>query len=271
MILPRSPLALLVPVAVALSACSGVNGGATTVADFDDWLAAHPFDGMRVVETSTAENLPFSGSAGITVAVDDTDVGPAAEHVCGFEPRGANSVELTVQAAGIGVPVDCADPAATATTWGVLAGLGGLQEVSIRPTELRAVFEDDADALAAWDALRDVGSSSRYVVEVVGRWTLTDEPGTTPTARSAARAALTSIYIVERITISPETPARPEQVEVEVAFDAPVLRRELLEGHPERQDLVTVTETPRIPSQVSSSASSRRRTTSSPTRPITSR
>ncbi|MEI5674921.1 MULTISPECIES: hypothetical protein [unclassified Nocardioides] len=245
--IPRRPLAIAAPLVALLLAACAVRGGAQTVTDFEDWLAEHPFEGMAVADATSAEALPFAGSADITVTVAGTDVGAAAAHVCDFDPPGAATLALSVSADGLAVPVDCDDPAASATTWEVVAGIDGLTDVAIAAPETVAVFDDTEAALAGWDALRRLRSAS-YTVEGP-TWVLTDRPGTSAAARAVARDALSSIYIVERVSVLPATESGPEHVDVEVAFDAPLLERELLTGHPERRDLVTVREGARVGGQ----------------------
>ena len=228
---------------LTLTACGSANGGAQAASDFDDWLAEHPFDGMRVADSTSAQGLPFSGSADITVAVAATDVEAGARHVCGFEPRAAATVRLSVAADGVAVPVDCADPAGTADTWRLLADLDGLEEVEIGPGEATVRFADTRSALAGWDAVRRLPSAS-FTLEAPADWTLADRPGTTADARAIVRDAMASIYVVESATLTPTTPARDEHVELVVAFDGPLLEQELLAGHPERRGRFTVVEPP---------------------------
>lgn len=235
----RLPCLLLVA-ALALSACAGPNAGRATAADFEDWLAEHPRDGVSVTSTGSTENLPFAGVARISIDVAGDDVAGAVEHVCGFEPSAGGSVDLSVTADGVEVPVACDDTDATATTWEILAGLERLTETRFQGTEVHLLFDDGATALAAWDAVRRIPVATDYVLEVVGGWVLTDRAGTSELLRDTARDALAPPTVVDEVTLTPDTPARGEHVEVLVPFDRDLFERELLDGRPERREVLTV-------------------------------
>jgi hypothetical protein len=243
-----------------LTACSGATGGAQTVTDFETWLGRHPYAGVSVVDASTSEAIPYAGSADLTITADPATITGAVEHVCDFRPRDMNGVSFIVLAEQISVPVDCEDPAAAAETWAAAAAIDGLVSAAVADRDTAAVFADAESALAGWDALRRLPGPS-YELQVSGGWTLTDDDTTTAEARTIAREALTSGTPVTRVLVARETAAEPESVTVEVSRGAARLQGALVAAHPAWPGVV----------QVSSSASSRLRTTSSPTSPITSR
>jgi len=109
----RTSRVLLAAVAAPLLASCSLNAGDATGAEFDDWVADHPVDGVTVDVTSTQNALPGAGSAAVTAKVTGDDVPAAvasAAGLCDFEPPSGSSIEFTLTARRFSGPFPCTDP-----------------------------------------------------------------------------------------------------------------------------------------------------------------